>query len=283
MRHSARDSWSQAVLPLILWISLVSPRVAAAETEREVIVTVEGQAMTLRVSGAGSPTIVLEAGAGGDHGTWTAAQPGLARLSRVVRYDRPGYGGSAPSPRPRTAAVASEQLRAGLRAAGIEPPYVLVGHSFGGAIARVYASRHPTEVAAMVLVDPALEDFYARAEVEQPRSYLEQLEEEISYSDQKAGETVRREYLAYETSMLQARVADLPVELPVVLLTATEMELPPALRQIWVEEQTRWAARHRNVRQTLVPCGHRIPQKEPQTVTAAVREALALQSRKAPD
>jgi len=273
----------QLILPLILFLFLAFPRMAAAQAEREVIVTVEGQPMRLLVSGTGAPTIVLEAGAGGDHGTWAAAQPQLANLSRVVRYDRLGYGASGPSPRPRTAAVVVEQLRAGLRAANIEPPYVLVGHSFGAAITRVYASRYPTEVAAMVLVDPALENFYSRATVEQPQSYLEQLEEEISYSDQKASETVRREYLAYETSMLQVRVADLPAELPVVLLTATEMELPPALRQLWVDEQSRWAVRHRNVHQILVKCGHRIPQQQPESVTEAVRRVLASPSRKAGD
>jgi pimeloyl-ACP methyl ester carboxylesterase len=232
--------------------------------------------MRLLVSGSGNPAVILEAGAAADHRTWVAAQPALSQLSTVIRYDRLGHGPSGASPRPRTAAVIAEQLAAALREAHIEPPYVLVGHSFGAAVIRLFASLHPADVAALVLVDPALEGFYTRATLEHPQDYLAMLEEEILFSDREASDTVRREYLAYETSMLQTRLAVLPHQAPVILFTATGMELPPTLRQLWADEQTKWAARHPNVHQMLIDGGHRIPQHSPEAVTAAVRQALLL-------
>jgi hypothetical protein len=78
--------------------------------------------------------------------------------------------------------------------------------------------------------------------------------------------------------MLQVRLATLPRQIPVSLLTATEMELPPALKRLWVDEQTKWAAIHPNVRQVLIKSGHRIPQQNPGAVVEAVRQALALVS-----
>jgi pimeloyl-ACP methyl ester carboxylesterase len=234
---------------------------------------VEGEGMRLISAGEG-PSVVLEAGAAGDHRTWSAVHPLLSASFRVVSYDRMGMGGSGPSPRPRTSAVIAEQLREALRQAEVAPPFFLVGHSFGGALMRVFAARYQDEVAGLVLVDPAMEDFYTRAAAEQPAAYLAQLEEEILWSDGIASEGVRREFLAYETSMMQARAARLAPDLPVTVITATEMELPPELRAVWVAAQRDWVAEHPGVRQMLVDDGHRIPQQMPEIVARAVADLV---------
>ncbi len=257
-------------LVLIPGALLAMPLAAGAQAADTVSVRVEGQPMRVVVTGTGRPAIVLEAGAAADHRTWSAVQPLLARSSLVVSYDRFGHGESGVSPRPRTAAIIAEQLREALLHAGVEPPYLLVGHSFGGVLVRVFAARYPDEVAGMVLVDPVMEDFYPRAARAEPALYLSQLEEEIAWSDGEAGEGVRREFLAYETSLAQARVTRLPRGLPVSLISAAAMELPAQLRAIWTDEQRRWAARHARVTHTVVDHGHRIPQQRPEVIARAV-------------
>lgn len=111
--------------------------------------------MHLYATGEGSPTVVLDSALGGTCLTWTHVQPKVAEFTRVCAFDRAGFGWSVPSRRPRTAANMVEELRNLLRQAGVDPPYVLVGHSFGALNARTYYARYPDEVAGLVLVDAA--------------------------------------------------------------------------------------------------------------------------------
>jgi len=105
-------------------------------------------------SGHGTPTILLEAGLMSTVLSWSELQTELARSFRVVSYDRAGLGWSDLGPMPRTADRIVEELRSLLQRAGVPPPYVLVGHSFGGLTMPLFAARYPEEVAGMVLVDP---------------------------------------------------------------------------------------------------------------------------------
>lgn len=117
-------------------------------------------ACTGAAAGNGGPTVVLEAGHGGDSTVWLGIQSAVAPGSRVCAYDRantPG-GTSDPAPLPRTAEDAVADLHALLAAAKVPGPYVLVGHSLGGLFVRLYAGRYPDEVAGLVLVDPSHED-----------------------------------------------------------------------------------------------------------------------------
>jgi pimeloyl-ACP methyl ester carboxylesterase len=106
----------------------------------------------------GSPTVVMESGNGEPSLTWAAIQPEVARFARVCTYDRAGLGWSERSPKPRTVGNVVDELHTLLARAGLEPPYVLVGHSMGGGLVRLYAREHPDQVAGMVLVDPLLEE-----------------------------------------------------------------------------------------------------------------------------
>jgi pimeloyl-ACP methyl ester carboxylesterase len=85
--------------------------------------------------------------------SWSEIQPRLAEWTRVVSYDRAGFGWSDASPVPRTVENMVEELDQLLSAADVEPPYVLVGHSFGGWVAQLYASRHRSNVCGLILVD----------------------------------------------------------------------------------------------------------------------------------
>lgn len=119
---------------------------------------VGGYELFYRCEGDGSPTVVLEAGLGSpgttDFGDFIGQLDGVD--ARVCTYDRAGTGVSGVRPKSAgklTAALEAEELHSMLEKAGIEPPYVLVPHSYGGLITRVYADKYPDEVAGFVFED----------------------------------------------------------------------------------------------------------------------------------
>ena len=111
----------------------------------------------LQRQGKGRPAAVLDSGLGGNSLVWTNTLAAIAPLTEAVAFDRAGYAWSEPAPagQPRTSRQIVEELRRLLGAAGLEPPYVLVGHSFGAINMLVYAYTYPAEVAGLVLVDPS--------------------------------------------------------------------------------------------------------------------------------
>jgi len=128
------------------------------------LVDIGGRRLALHCSGTGSPTVVFESPSGTAGWEWWRVQPKVAARTRACTYDRAGYGFSDPSPRPADAANAVDDLHALLKAAGLAPPYVLVGSSFGGAVAQLFAWTHPGEVQGLVLVEPMHEDEQVRAD-----------------------------------------------------------------------------------------------------------------------
>ena len=137
-----------------------------------------GRRIYLECRGRGSPTVVLESGGGDGGDVWEVVEPGsrlrpvlpaVARFTRVCTYDRPGTmlasgrpSRSDPVSLPRTGADMVAELRALLAAARVPGPYVFVGHSFGGALTRLYAGTYPRQVAGFVSVDAATEIIYER-------------------------------------------------------------------------------------------------------------------------
>lgn len=127
---------------------------------------VDAGGFTLHVvkQGGGGPVAVLEAGSGETSLSWRGIPAALAENATVVTYDRAGYARSESSPNPRTGANIVAELRTALHTAGIQGPYVLVGHSLGGMYMREFAELHPAEVAGLVLIDARPEDDAIRTE-----------------------------------------------------------------------------------------------------------------------
>jgi pimeloyl-ACP methyl ester carboxylesterase len=131
-------------------------------------VDIGGFRLHLNCAGSGTPTVILDAALGGSSVSWSLVQPEVARFARVCSYDRAGFGWSDPGPMPRTAGRLAGELRELLRRAGVDPPFLLVGHSFGGLVMHVFARRYRADTAALLLVDPAHpEDWVTPAPKEQ--------------------------------------------------------------------------------------------------------------------
>jgi pimeloyl-ACP methyl ester carboxylesterase len=154
----------RVVLSLVMLVAVV----AAASTTFNVIAhdrfvvhhpapgqiyVVNGYKMHLWCAGEGSPTIVLESGAGDDSLVWGKVRPGLSKTTRVCSYDRAGTGWSEPQPGPRDSDHIVEQLHGLLQQADITGPIVLMGHSIAGMHMRDYVTRYPQNVKGIVFVD----------------------------------------------------------------------------------------------------------------------------------
>ena len=126
------------------------------------LVDIDGSRLHMHVVGTGSPTVVFEAGLGAMSAGWGWIQPEIGKLTRTVSYDRAGLGWSDASPSHPSALLTSLRLHKLLQATGIPGPYVLVGHSMGGLLVRVFANLYSDEVAGMVLVDASHPDQHLR-------------------------------------------------------------------------------------------------------------------------
>ncbi len=118
------------------------------------LVDIGGFRLHLNCIGEGTPAVVMDAGGSAPAIAWGLVQSEIAKFTRVCTYDRAGLGWSDPNPRnPRTSQQSVDELHLLLTKAGINPPYILVGHSLGGVNMQLYASQYPEDVVGLVLVD----------------------------------------------------------------------------------------------------------------------------------
>ena len=262
------------------------------------LVDIGGRSLYLECRGEGSPTVILEAGAGNDADTWdavalgpdseqTAVLPGVAAFTRVCAYDRPGTildsdrrSRSDPVPMPRGAADMVADLHALLGAAAVPGPYVLAAHSFGGLVARLYAATYPDEVVGLVLVDAAHEDYY-----DQLRALLTP-EQWTAFTAPPPGLTddpvfERLDIDASTSAMREAAAASPLRSLPLVVLThGRPFDWPPgvptaAVEALWLPLQEDLAALVPGGRLVVAErSGHFIPGDQPELVIEAIRQVV---------
>jgi pimeloyl-ACP methyl ester carboxylesterase len=153
MRHSM---FRAAALSSVLIHAAVASAQPSTLTTR--MVDMGGHSLRIRTSASiieGRPTVVFESGLGTPLENWNSVQREIAVLTATVSYDRAGLGGSGKSAVAPTIPNIVAELRTLLQKTGARPPYVLVGHSLGGAVIRLFAAQYPSEVAGLVFVDPA--------------------------------------------------------------------------------------------------------------------------------
>jgi pimeloyl-ACP methyl ester carboxylesterase len=233
-----------------------------------------GHSLRMLISGHGSPAVVFETGgstaAGGPLEAWERVQPAVSKFATTVSYDRAGIGRSAPGPKPRDARQVARELHTALHNAHVSPPYVLVGHSLGGPLNRVFAATYPEEVGGMVLVDPTQEDFLSWNQTRDPNHQERQDEE----------------WKDIQASLVEARESQVPLGIPVILITATKLRMPPdvsekqkeemkAVRSAWLKFHLEWLERIPNGRHIVTEnSGHVVPFEEPQLVIEAIHQVV---------
>jgi pimeloyl-ACP methyl ester carboxylesterase len=282
-------------------------------------IDIGGRTLNIHCTGAGRPTVVFASGRTAPGYVWTPTQRGVAAFTRACWYDRADLGWSDAGPDPAWGDTAATDLHRLVQNARLEPPLVLVGHSFGGHIIRLYHHAYPGDVAGMVFADAALEDAATirgmphRERPSMPRAVIGGLSivlgrlgmTRILASDpgpppknwtaeewDVLGRLRRqRNVLLADAKVGPGRATDDLVrsaggleDMPLIVLTqgdpARASAAAPGVFEGWVELQRRFAARSRRGRQVLVPdSGHGIPEEAPDAIVDAVREIVAIVRR----
>jgi pimeloyl-ACP methyl ester carboxylesterase len=252
-------------------------------------VDVGGYQLYLYCTGTGSPTVILEAGLEGDDITWKEVQPQVAQFTRVCSYDRAGLAHSDYGPTPRDARLSAADLHTLLTKAEIAPPYVLVGHSFGGLLIRRYAFDYPDEVDGLIFVDALHEDWWEEALNLLPppsandssrlasfRSYLTE-----GWRDPSSN----FEAMDIPAVVEQVRETGDFGDMPIMVLTAGKFTvlnpgLPPDLEaelaSLFHDLQSRLAALSTVGSQVVIPdSGHNMPRENPQALVDAIQKMLS--------
>ena len=137
-----------------IYESLAEAADAKTYTPPGQLVDVGGYRLHINCTGTGSPTVVIVSGLGDWSTSWGGeVQPEVAKTTRVCTYDRAGLGWSDANSLPSDAAQFAKELHTLLQNANVPGPYVMVGHSLGGFIVRIFAHDYASEVAGVVLVD----------------------------------------------------------------------------------------------------------------------------------
>jgi pimeloyl-ACP methyl ester carboxylesterase len=239
--------------------------------------------------GSGRYTVIFESGFGTGMGAWRKVAPEVAKSAHVVTYSRAGHGSSDARPEPRTILQSSLELDQLIASANLHPPFILVGHSYGGLLARAFAARHPEQVAGMVLVDPSDERF---------NPALRKLDARRAEADDKQFAAIVPAKFQPELQLLQPvlNAGKLPAPLigalpdvPVVVLTSVRQAEKPE----FFLETTEAVAVKRDLHADFLRqfsegyqvltlnSGHNIQQDEPALVIDAIGKVMAAADRRA--
>lgn len=237
--------------------------------------------------GSGRFTVIFESGFGTGLNTWRKVAPEVASAARVLSYSRAGHGRSEPRPEARTIEQNTLELEQLIASAKLAPPFILVGHSYGGLLARSFAARNPDQVAGMVLVDPSDERF---------NPALRKLDAERAAADDRAFAAIVPAKFQPELKLLQPVLDSgaLPLagklpDVPTVVLTSVRqaekpeffLETPEAAaikRDLHADFVRQFSAGSQVV---TAKSGHNIQLEEPELVIEAVKRVLAAAEAKA--
>jgi predicted alpha/beta hydrolase family esterase len=159
----------------------------------------------------GKPTIVMDAGYGDYSKAWDSVISEISLLSDVLIYDRAGLGKSESSSNPRTSREMVKELNELLNEAKIKPPYILVGHSFGGVNTRLYATEYHNEVCGLILIDSTPEDYRERFLPTMPKEFQQAYNKQFVYEGN---------YDEFMESLKQLKESRRNLDVPLIVLSA---------------------------------------------------------------
>ena len=255
------------------------------------MIDVGGRRLHGRVYGSGGPTVVLVSGFQAPQEYWNPVIPGIAEITTVVSYDRAGYGKSERGEQPVHGSRTAEDLHVLLGKLGVPKPYLLVGHSYGGRIVRLFASAYPGETAGLILEEAGHEDLPDAQLAALTGKDRETLEAMIApYRTTVPDPRTETDYMAATVEQLR-RSGPLP-RVPLVVITAASRGsgLPPVfspegqakLNDVAMAMQKKLADLVPGGEQILVEgAGHNVHLEKPEAVLAPIR-AMVLRLRKSP-
>ncbi len=276
---------NRATRPLFL-AAIVFACCAAARTDTSATndrIAVGAYQVQMAEQGSGRYTVIFESGFGTGLGAWRKVAPEVAKTARTVTYSRAGYGTSDPRPEPRTIQQSSAELDQLVASARLAPPFILVGHSYGGLLARAFAARHPDWVAGMVLVDPSDERFNPALRRLDARRALDDDKQFAAMVPAKFQPELKLLQPVLDAGSLPAPLdARLP-DVPVVVLTSVQQAEKPMFFLESVEAVAIKRDLHADfLRQfsegsqvLTLKSGHNIQLDEPELVIAAVNRVIA--------
>jgi pimeloyl-ACP methyl ester carboxylesterase len=260
----------------------VSAQPASAQPS-PTLVSVAGRQVEVVQMGKGSPTLVLESGGGETVAQWNGILPELAKQTRVISYSRAGFGRSSASANPGSPQLSVAELHQLLQALGEKGPVVIAGHSWGGLLARLYASTFPEEVAGLVLIDGSHEAQFARWEAAKPGL---KLADSIRARASQLPAFVREfleQGLRVQAAQRVEGMKPLP-DFPLAVITALkpcplenqwECRDPKALA-IWRQLHDEWTARSTSSLHIVsARTGHYVMYDQPQLIVDAVSFVLS--------
>jgi len=282
---------------LVLFLAMTAALAACGqkgEDDMDQLVDLGTHSLHIRCVGHGVPAIVIDTGHGDVAAKWYAIQDQLVADSRVCTYDRAGYGRSEPGPMPRHSRREADELKLLLGKAGVEAPYLLVGHSLGGLNAQVFAGETPDLVAGLVLVDPPPIDFATgRAFPDLYQLLTGQASELVAMAEQAAQSTdpqvkaqagyaaaIASELQTFATSADQAAAVESFGDTPLVVVAAGRPnpafgEQADAFQQFWIEQNRALASKAAGGEFALVAeSGHLLYEDAPGRVVEAIRHVL---------
>ena len=245
------------------------------------LVGAEGARVHVRCVGEGDTTVVLIAGFGGDTTGWANVEPAIAARARVCSYDRPGTGTSDPATATATFTTEATDLHDLLRTIGEPGPYVVVGQSFGGAEAVMFAALYADEVSGLALVDASPTTWPAAlCSVPDDGSEAAATVLGICAGFLPTGNSERLDVVAAFAEV--SNVVSLG-SLPMAVITAVDRELPSGLAasevarltEAWNQGQQSWAALSTTAHVVTVDhTGHHIEIDQPAVVIDEITRLL---------
>ena len=233
---------------------------------------VGGRSLYLECVGEGSPTVVMEAGSGGDHTTWEPVVAEVRDANRTCTYDRANTGSSGSVSGDRTSSDVASDLHRLLDTANIAPPYILVGHSLGGISMRLFASTYADEVEGLILVDATPTTF-----VEDACAIVDADQCEVFRSDFDPAHND-----GIDIADSSAAIADAPrlQPMPVVVLAASDhghdgFSPGVSFEAMWLQRQQEVADSVEGGRLQEVASGHNIQSLHPEIVISAISTVAA--------
>jgi pimeloyl-ACP methyl ester carboxylesterase len=184
----------------------------------EMLVDLGGRMLDCCVYGEGSPTILLLSGGRAPQVYWNPVVPDLAEKTTVLTYDRSGCGKSPLGDLPTHGAQAAKDLDALLKAVDPPKPYIVVGHSYGGKVARLFTSIYPDDVGGLILEDTQHEDALQEEREILKGEDLRKLEEMVAMMKGRDPPVTEIDYI--NVTAEQLRDSDPLPEIPFVVISS---------------------------------------------------------------